>query len=102
MSWRPKAERILWYVAVAISSAGILGWLWAVYLWYQYCWGLPHSPNPATGNIYPLNIHGYVVYQTLKEQLRLERWELWSLEVAAFGAGLGAFHKWITERRKGK
>jgi hypothetical protein len=49
-----------------------------------------------------LNIHGYVVYQTLKEQLRRERWEFWSLAVLGFGIALGAFHKWITERRQGK
>ena len=101
MSWKPKIERILWYAAVVISSAGMLGWLRAIEIWYQY-WSLPHSPNPATGNIYPLNIHGYVVYQTLKEQLRRERWEFWSLEVLGFGMALGWFQKWITERWKGK
>jgi hypothetical protein len=101
VAWRPRVERILWYAAVVLCSAGALGWLRAIEIWYQY-WSLPHSPNPATGNIYPLNIHGYVVYQTLKEQLRRERWEFWSLEVAGLGAALGAFHKWITERRKGR
>jgi hypothetical protein len=101
VAWRPKVERILWYAAVAICSAGALGWLRAIAFWYQY-WSLPHSPNPATGNVYPLNIHGYVVYQTLKEQVRRQRWEFWSLAVAGFGAGLGAFQKWLTERRRGK
>lgn len=101
MAWRPKIAKILWYAAVVICSAGMLGWLRAIYFSYQY-WGLPHSPNPATGNIYPLNIHGYVVYQTLKEKLLRERWEFWSLEVAGLGAALGVFHKWITERRKAR
>jgi hypothetical protein len=84
-----------------ICSAGMLGWLRAIEISYQY-WSLPHSPNPATGNIYPLNIHGYVVYQTLKEQLRRERWEFWSLEVLGFGMALGWFQKWLTQRRRGK
>ena len=101
MAWKPKIERILWYAAVVICSAGALGWLRAIEIWYEY-WSLPHSPNPATGNIYPLNIHGYVVYQTLQEKLRRERWEFWSLEVAALGAGVGVFQKWLAERRKGK
>jgi len=79
----------------------MLGWFWAIVIWFEY-WDLPHSPNPATGNIYPLNIHGYVVYQTLKEQLRLERWQFWSMAVLCCGIALGAVHKWITERRKGK
>ena len=99
MAWRPMVGKTLWCAAVAICLAGMLGWLRAIEIWYEY-WSLPHSPNPATGNIYPLNIHGYVVYQTLQEQLRRERWEFWSLEVAGFGAALGAFHKWISERRK--
>jgi hypothetical protein len=92
---------MLWYAAVVICSAGMLGWLRAVEISYQY-WSLPHSPNPATGNVYPLNIHGYVVYQTLKEQVRRERWEFWSLEVAGFGIALGVFQKWLTERRQRK
>jgi hypothetical protein len=95
MAWRAKIEKILWYAAVAICSAGALGWLRAIEIWYQY-WGLPHSPNPATGNIYPLNIHGYVVYQTLQEQLRRERWEFWSWVIAGVGATLGAIHKLIS------
>ena len=100
MAWRPKIERILWYAAVAICLAGALGWLRAMAFWDQYG-SLPHSPNPATGNIYSLNIHGYVVYQTLQEKLRRERWEFWSTAVSCCGFALGGFHKWLTERRKG-
>ena len=84
-----------------IALAGALGWLRAIEIWFEY-WNLPHSPNPATGNIYPLNIHGNVVCQTLQENLRRERWEFWSWQVAVFGCGLGAFHKWITKRRQGR
>jgi hypothetical protein len=98
--WKPKIERILWYAAGAMSLAGALGWLRAMAFWGQYG-SLPHSPNPATGSIYPLNIHGYVVYQTMKEQLRREHWEFWSMAVFCCGMALGAIHKWLTERRKG-
>jgi hypothetical protein len=101
VTWRPKIEKILWYAAVAICSAGMLGWLRAIEIWYQY-WNLPHSPNPATANIYPMNIGGYVVYQTLKEQLRRERWEFWSLAVLGFGIALGVFHKWMTAKHQGR
>ena len=99
MAWRLKIERALWYAAVVISSAGMLGWFWAAVIWFQY-WNLPHSPNPATGNVYPLNIHGYVVYQTLQEEVRRERWDFWSLEVLGLGVALGTFQKWLAERRK--
>lgn len=98
MAWRRKIERVLWYSAVALASAGMVGWLRAISIWYQY-WDLPHSPVTETGNIYPLNIHGYVVYQTLREQLYRQRWEFWSIAVAGCGAALGALHKWISGNR---
>jgi len=98
VAWRPKIERVLWYAAAALCAVGMLGWLRAIGIWYQY-WDLPRSPDPARGNIYPLNIHGVLVYQTLKEQLHRERWEFWSMAVAGCGAALGAFHKWITQNK---
>ena len=101
MSWRQRFERVFRYVAAAIGSAGMLGWLWAMGIWYQYLDHLPRSPNPMSGNIYSLNVHGTVVYQTLAQRLHRERWEFWSLAVAACGATLGAFLKWLAERRKG-
>ena len=98
MDWKAKAERALWYAAVALGSAGMTGWLRAISIWYQY-WDLPNSPVPETGNIYPLNIHGYVVYQTLQEQLYRERWEFWSWVILACGAALGAYHKLISRKQ---
>jgi hypothetical protein len=60
----------------------------------QYFRYLPRSPNPEAGSIYPLNIHGVVVYQTLKEQSRLDNWIRWSFGVFCCGMALGGIHKW--------
>jgi len=29
---------------------------------FYYLPGVPTAPNPATGNVYPINNHGYVTY----------------------------------------
>ena len=98
MARRSKAQRLLWYAAAALCAAGALGWLWSIAIWYQY-WDLPRSANPATGNVYALNIHGVVVYQTLAEQIRRQRWEFWSMAVAICGASLGAIQRWISREK---
>ena len=97
MDLKPKMGRILLYTARALAWLGLCGWVWAMWIWYEY-WNLPTSPNPATGNIYPLNIHGYVVYQTLQEQVRRQRWEFWSLAAVCCGMALGAVYKFIFEK----
>ncbi len=98
MALKLKIARVLWYAGFTIGSAGLVGWLRAISIWYQY-WGLPHSPVPETGNIYPLNIHGYVVYQTLQQLVYRQRWEFWSMAVLVCGATLGALSKLISERQ---
>jgi hypothetical protein len=101
VDWKPLIRSALRYSAVALCSAGMVGWLRAISIWYQY-WDLPHSPVPGTGNIYPLSIHGYVVYQTFQKQLYRQRWEFWSIAVAGFGAALGAVHKWMCGKAGGQ
>ena len=90
----PKKDRLLWLAAATLSIVGLLGWIWTYGIWDQYFQYLPRSPNPATGSIYPLNIHGVVVYETLKERVRLENWIHWSFGVFCLGMALGAIHKW--------
>ena len=98
----PKKERVLWLAAAALCGLGLLSWLWACQIWDQYYDYLPRSPNPVTGNIYPLNIHARVVYQTLKQQSRRESWDFWSTAIFCCGMALGAVHKWMTAKRQGK
>ena len=82
--------------SIVLFLVGILGVCWSTTIWYQYADNLPRSPNPVTGSIYPLNTHGIVVYQTLKERSHLDNWEHWSWGIAIFGFVLGLIHQWGT------
>jgi hypothetical protein len=96
----PTKDRLLWLAAVAVCSVGLLGWFWGYYeIWIQYSQHLPRSPNPASGNLYALNIHGIVVYQTLKQRSYRENWEFWSYAVCCCGAALGAVYQWRLRKR---
>jgi hypothetical protein len=97
-----KPERLLWFIGAALCVAGFLGWIWAYVIWDQYLHYLPRSPNPTTGSIYALNIHGIVVYQTLKQQSRRESWEFWSYGTCCCGAALAAIYQWRARRRAAK
>jgi hypothetical protein len=99
MAWIRLKEKILWYVAIALCLAGLLADLRASNIWDQYYDQLPRSSVVATGSIYPLNIHGVVVFQTLNQQARLRWWDFWSTAVFCLGMALGAAHKWISARR---
>jgi hypothetical protein len=37
-----------------------------------YYRGLPHTPQPEVGRIYPLNNHGYLLYMTHQEKVQQE------------------------------
>lgn len=41
------------------------------HLWNVYYETLPRSPDKAIGRIYPDNFHGFVLYETRQESLRL-------------------------------
>jgi hypothetical protein len=43
-----------------------------VYLDYNYAYTRTERPQPEIGRIYPLNIHGTIVYITRKEDLQLK------------------------------
>ena len=90
----PKKDRLLWLAAAALCLAGLLGWIWTFGIWDHYFQFLPRSPNPAAGRIYPLSIHGIVVYQSLKERSRLDSWDHWSFGIFCCGMVLGGIHQW--------
>jgi len=61
-----------WKIVRIIARVfAIVGFCMFVYGW-SIEWNapsfLPHSMNPTTGNIIPLNIHGVVVFQTEAQQ----------------------------------
>lgn len=98
MNWTFKAKRILKYASMALCGLGLAGWVWAMSIYQSYL-DLPSSPNNTTGNIYPLNIHGSVAYQTLQQKLYRQRWEFWSLAVFLCGGALYAIHKWVSKKQ---
>jgi hypothetical protein len=102
VAWKSKIGGPLRYAGIAIGSAGLAGWCWAMEIWYRYMDTLPSSPDPASGNIYPLNVHGTIVYQTLKQQVYRERWEFYSMAVLVLGAALGEFGRWILGKQRSK
>ena len=98
----PKEWRFVWLTAVALCVLGLLGWLWICEIWEQYAQYLPRSPRPVTGNIYPLGIHGSVVYLTSQEQRRLDKWDFWSTAIFCSGMALGGVYQWRSRRRVAK
>jgi hypothetical protein len=99
LAWKSKAERTLKYTSMALCGLGLTGWVWAMSVYQSYL-DLPSSPNSATGSIYPLNIHGSVVYQTLQQKLYRERWEFWSMAAFCCGGALYAVYRWISEKKR--
>jgi hypothetical protein len=43
-----------------------------VYLDNHYAYTRPEKPQPEIGRVYPLNIHGTIVYLTKKEDLQMK------------------------------
>jgi hypothetical protein len=63
---------------------GLAGIVWTSSLWYEYQRTLPRHSELSVGRIYPLNVHGIVVYQTREERNRLA--EIQYSSIAIFGA----------------
>ena len=57
--------------------------MWTAGLWNLQLETLPRVPDQETGRVYPRNIHGIVVYQTLSERDQLENIQNSSIAVVA-------------------
>jgi hypothetical protein len=79
--------------AVMISLIGLAGWIWAAQLEYRYQETLPRSPSSATGSIFPLNVHGVVVYQTREQRNWLDELQYCSSAVFVAGGLMFLFHE---------
>src|SRR5208283_3260383 len=84
-----KKDSMIWTwlkrVGVALFLVALAEGIWTSNVWYQYQACLPRRPDHATGSIYPLNVHGIVVYQTRDQRNRLDR-----LDYSTFGIGVAA------------
>lgn len=85
--------RVWKVIAIALALIGLTGWIWNASIWYQYQATLPRQSNPATGNIYPLNVHGIGVYMTRQERNWLDETEYTSFTLAAIGVLMGAIYE---------
>ena len=100
----PNGEKLVKITSIASFIAGFLGLLWTMAIYNTYLDRLPRSPDAVNGNIYALNAHGVVVYQTLAERSHLNHVEYWAWGLGIFGAVLGMICQWREDEniRKGK
>ncbi|HET7212007.1 MAG TPA: hypothetical protein VFL79_00335 [Terriglobia bacterium] len=75
--------------AMVVCLAGVAGFLYGTLVWYKYNDTLSRSPQPATGRIYVMNMHGFAVYATEEERSRLGH--IWNISfVIALVGGVAA------------
>ena len=55
-------------MAISLACIGLAGFMWTFSLWDHQSRTLPHFADISRGRVYPRNIHGVVVYQTLAER----------------------------------
>jgi hypothetical protein len=60
-------------IGIALFLLALAGGVLSSNTWYRYQATLPRHPDQAAGNIYPLNVHGIVVYQTRDQRDRLDK-----------------------------
>ena len=83
-----------------LGSVALAIWLFHFCLWYQYAGTRPRQPDAASGQLYPLNTHGTVVYLNKREDASLTG--LTVLAVGLFGIAVlvnGVFADGFSERK---
>jgi hypothetical protein len=84
----------LWKLAgIMVGLLGLAGIVWTSSLWYAYQRTLPRHPDPVAGRVYPLNVHGIVVYQTRDERNWLDEIQYSSIGLFAASALMAAIHQ---------
>jgi hypothetical protein len=91
-------ERALRTIGVLLGVVGLAGILWTSSIWYQYQRTLPRHPDVLTGRVYPLNVHGIVVYQTSKERNWRDTIQYFSITLFAASGLAAGVHRWKFQR----
>jgi hypothetical protein len=86
-------ERLWKRAGIITGMIGLAGILWTSSLWYEYQKTLPRHPDPVAGRVYPLNVHGIVVYQTRDERNWLDEIQYSSIVIFAASALMAAIHQ---------
>ena len=82
-------ERVnkLWKrLSFTLCAAGMIIWLFAWSIEYQYIKTLPRSPNPSIGRVYPYNYHGIVLWRSRAEKRTVDSLEYLSVFLFLGGA----------------
>src|SRR5207249_3115959 len=82
---RLKLVRLCRGAALGLMLCGLIGFVGSGAVWYVYYDTLPRSPQPATGRIYALNMHGVALYATSTERRRLDMLENISFIIGVIG-----------------
>lgn len=97
-----KPRRMWRAVSILLMGPALAVWLYTGVIWNRYLDTLPRSPEPAIGRIYPLNIHGIVVFQTHAEKLRLDLTSNISFGALALGGLIGLLEERHWRRTGGR
>src|SRR5271154_1867989 len=91
-------ERSLRTAGVLLGLIGLAGILWTTSIWYQYQRTLPRHPDVIAGRVYPLNVHGIVVYQTSKERDWRDTVQYSSIALFAASGLAAGLYQWRFQR----
>jgi len=92
---------ILKFLALLFLLPGLGGLVFSAMVSTDYLENLPKSPTPSSQRMTPRNVHGTVIYQTVKEDQRLSVMEYSSVSVFLVGLLLGIVYleKWSSSRQ---
>jgi len=93
-----KKWNIWQQLAVLLIIPGLGAFLYSRVIWDRYLHDLPRSPNESERRLYPLNIHGVVVFQTVEEQRHLWLFDRGGITVFFLGLLLGGIGERIQKR----
>jgi hypothetical protein len=92
---------VLKFFALLFLLPGLAGLVISAVISTDYLENLPKSPDPIQERMTPRNVHGIVIYQTVKEDQRLSAMEYTSVSVFLVGLLLGIVYleKWSSVRQ---
>jgi hypothetical protein len=92
---------LLKFLALLFLLPGLGGLIFSAMVSTDYLQQMPKSPAPSEQRMTPRNVHGVVIYQTVREDQRLSIMEYTSVSVFLIGLVLGIVYleKWSSARQ---
>jgi hypothetical protein len=88
-----NVERLWKRAGITAGVIGLAGIVWTSSIWFEYQRTLPRRPDLVAGRVYPLNVHGIVVYQTRDERNWLDEIQYSSIAIFAASALISGIHR---------